>query len=139
MQYKLLATFDNYIPAHIAMGCLKESDIECWLKDENTVTINPVWGNAVGGIKLMVEEGQFDAARNILYELNKEYQEKHACTRCGSSNIQLVSSPRQTSNILTALTSFFLGSYAVASHKVYHCFDCGHEYDKVPDRDSSFN
>ncbi len=133
MQYKLLATFDNYIPAHIAMGCLKESDIECWLKDENTVTINPVWGNAVGGIKLMVAESQFVAARDLLGELNREYQQKHACTKCGSANIQLVSSPRQPSNVLSALAFYFLGSYAVPVNKVYHCFDCGHEYDKVPE------
>ena len=56
MKYVPVWSYDNYVPAHIAMGRLKEEGIECWLKDENTVTIDPILANAVGGIKLMVEE-----------------------------------------------------------------------------------
>ncbi len=32
----------------------EEEGINCWLKDENTVTIDPILTNAIGGIKLMV-------------------------------------------------------------------------------------
>ena len=58
MDFILLQSFSNYIDAHILFGRLSEAGINCWLKDENLVTINPLWANAAGGIKLMVAENQ---------------------------------------------------------------------------------
>lgn len=66
MQFILLTTFDNYIEAHIAMGRLKEEFINCYLKDEYTVTIDPLLSNAIGGIKLMVAETQVERAVEVL-------------------------------------------------------------------------
>jgi len=64
--FVLLATFDNYIPAHIALGKLKDEFINCYLQDEYTVTIDPLLSNAIGGIKLMVAESQAERALDIL-------------------------------------------------------------------------
>ena len=66
MHFIILRTFDNYIPAHIAMGRLKEEYINCYLQDEYTVTIDPFLSNAIGGIKLMVTEQQAERALQIL-------------------------------------------------------------------------
>ena len=66
MKFILLATYDNYIPAHIALGRLKDSFINCYLQDEHTVTIDPLLSNAIGGIKLMVAEQQAERALEIL-------------------------------------------------------------------------
>jgi hypothetical protein len=66
MSFVLLQSFDNYIPAHIAMGRLKDEFINCYLQDENTVTIDPLLSNAIGGIKLMVESSQAERALDIL-------------------------------------------------------------------------
>ena len=66
MEFIPIAVYDNYVPAHIAMGRLEEEGIRCWLKDENTVTIDPLLSLAVGGIKLMVEKTQAQRAKEIL-------------------------------------------------------------------------
>jgi hypothetical protein len=66
MRFILIGSFDNYVPAHIAMGRLRDHDINCYLQDENTVTIDPLLTNAIGGIKLMVAETQAERARQIL-------------------------------------------------------------------------
>lgn len=66
MKFVLLRSFDNYIPAHIALGRLKEEYINCYLQDEYSVTIDPFLSNAIGGIKLMVSENQLERAREIL-------------------------------------------------------------------------
>lgn len=66
MGFILLCSFDNYIPAHIALGRLKEEFINCYLQDEYSVTIDPFLSNAIGGIKLMVAETQAERARQIL-------------------------------------------------------------------------
>ena len=46
MDFLLLQSFTNYIDAHIIRGRLQEEGINCWLKDENVVTVNPIWKNA---------------------------------------------------------------------------------------------
>ena len=66
MKFVFLCSFDNYIPAHIALGRLKEEFINCYLQDEYSVTIDPFLSNAIGGIKLMVAETQLERAREIL-------------------------------------------------------------------------
>lgn len=66
MRFVLLRSFDNYIDAHIALGRLKEEYINCHLQDEYSVTIDPFLSNAIGGIKLMVNEGQAERAIEIL-------------------------------------------------------------------------
>lgn len=61
--------YDTYIPAHIALGKLRESGIEAFLKDEHTVTIDPLLNIAVGGIKLMVPTEAVEDAERILQSL----------------------------------------------------------------------
>jgi hypothetical protein len=68
LEFSILDVYDNYIPAHISLGRLQEQGIICWLKDENTVTIDPLLSIAVGGIKLMVATHQLERARSILQE-----------------------------------------------------------------------
>jgi predicted RNA-binding Zn-ribbon protein involved in translation (DUF1610 family) len=128
MEFINIRSFDNYVAAHIAMGRLEEDNINCWLKDENTVTIDPILTNAVGGIKLMVASQQAERAAGILRTLENEYKALHPCPQCGSLNIDLVSTPRKASNWASAIIGLLFTSYAMPVEKVYHCFDCGHEY-----------
>lgn len=71
MDFIQIRAFDNYIQAHIALGRLQEEYINCYLKDENTVTIDPLLNYAVGGIKLMVAASQAQRALEILNENNQ--------------------------------------------------------------------
>ena len=66
MNFVLVQSYDNYIPAHIALGRLREEFINCYLQDEYTVTIDPLISNAIGGIKLMVAEEQAQRAIDLL-------------------------------------------------------------------------
>jgi Putative prokaryotic signal transducing protein len=125
----VINAYTNYVEAHIARGVLEEEGIESWLKDENTVTIDPILTNAIGGIKLMVESSQAQRAVDILLRLRNEAKAKVTCPKCGSHNTEEVSTPRKASNWLTALSTFFLSSFSVAPDKVNHCFDCGCEFE----------
>lgn len=127
MKFVPVQVYQNYVDAHIIRGRLEEAGIDCWLKDEHTVTTNPIWTNAVGGIKLMVSEEQQNEAVSLLQEFETVRKNSRACVNCGSNNIEYVSTPRKASNWFSALASFFFGDYAIAPDKVYHCFDCGHE------------
>jgi len=121
-------SYDNYVPAHIDMGVLEEMEIPCYLKDENTVTMNPLWTNAVGGVKLMVLRERAKEAYDILKSLRDEYKKTRPCPSCGSTDMELVSTPRKPTTWLTAFVTFFTTDYAMTADKVYHCFNCKKEF-----------
>lgn len=124
----LLASFPNYIDANIALGRLQEEGIQCWLRDEHTVTIDPILTQAVGGIKLMVHEAQAERAAALMEGYLQERRAQHPCPQCGSTHTELVTSPRSPATWITALASFFAGDYALPAGKVMRCFDCHHEW-----------
>lgn len=129
MDFVPVRVYDDYISAHLAMGRLEQECVRCWLKDENTVTVMPVWGHAVGGIKLMVAQAQAERAIELLTAIEARSRSAISCPACRSVNLELVSTPRKAINWLSALSTFFLGNFAISVEKVYHCFDCGHEFD----------
>ncbi len=128
MKFVPVWTYNDYVSAHIAMGRLEEDGFKCWLKDENTVTIDPILTNAVGGIKLMVEETEAQKAVDILMQLQQEHKAKITCPTCGSHNIEVVSTPRKASNWASAVIGFLFTSFAMPVETVNHCFDCGNEF-----------
>jgi len=124
----ILNAYNNYVDAHIARGVLEEEGIHCWLQDENTLTIDPILTNAVGGIKVMVRKEDAQKAWDILERIKQEQKAAVTCPKCGSHNTEKVSTPRKPMNWLSAITTFFLGEYAIAVDMMHHCFDCGHEF-----------
>ena len=76
MEFIILNSYNNYIEAHIAKAVLEEHSIHCWLKDENTITIDPILTNAVGGIKIMIAKEDAQKALEILNQLNYHLQSR---------------------------------------------------------------
>ncbi len=128
MKFIPIQVFDNYIEANIKMAMLKDAGIECWLTDEYTVTVDPILTNAVGGIKLVVNEQDAKHAISFIKEINALNKPVYTCINCRSANVELVSTPRKAINWLTAITSFLMGNYAITVEKVFHCFNCGNEF-----------
>lgn len=128
MKFVPIRVFDNYIEANIRLSQLKDAGIECWLKDEYTVTVIPFLTNAVDGIKLVVSQPDAKEAIELLSLLDEQNKLVIVCPNCRSNNVELVSIPRKAVNWLSAVISFLMGNYAVAVEKVFHCFECGHEF-----------
>lgn len=128
MDFIPVAAYNNYVEANIILGRLQEEGIDCWLMDENTSTIMPVFTQAIGGIKLMVPEADVEKAKELINQFILEKKQSFICPFCKSSNIEFVSTPRKAVNWLGALSTFLLGDYAMAVEKVYHCFDCKKEF-----------
>ena len=61
-----IRAYDNYISAHIVMNMLLDDGINCHLKDEYTLTIDPFLSPALGGIKLMVADSQVQRALQLV-------------------------------------------------------------------------
>jgi hypothetical protein len=72
MKYVTIKVFDSAIEAHILKSKLESEDIECHIFDENIVSLNPLFNYAVGGIKLKVNELDFEKAITIVKEIDDQ-------------------------------------------------------------------
>lgn len=131
MEMITIKTFDNYFTANIILGRLRDEGINCYLKDEYTVTIDPILSNAIGGIKLIVNDTDVNAAVNLLDQFEAEYLKTVQCPNCGGNNIILISKPG-AGNIITAILTWLFSSYAIAPDKIYQCQDCSYESQTLP-------
>lgn len=130
MSFVAVQSFSNYIDAHIILGRLKEEGIDCWLKNEATATIIPVWTTAIGGIQLMVVESQLQQAGVVLQRIAEEKMTSRLCPQCFSHNIEYINTMRKPLNWLSAAITFFLGDLALMPEQRYHCFHCEAEFDR---------
>lgn len=127
-----IRTFQNYFTAHILLGRLRNEGLECYLKDEFTVTIDPILSNAVGGIKLVVKKDDAEKAGILLQQFDDAYRQSAVCPKCGSKTIELVPK-KSTANMATAILTWLFGSYAISAKNVYKCSSCGYESETLPE------
>ncbi|MCW3089233.1 MAG: hypothetical protein JWP81_302 [Ferruginibacter sp.] len=132
MNLVTVRTFDNYFSANIMLTKLHAAGIECYLKDEYTVTIDPILTNAIGGIKLVVKNSDEASVKEILKQYDAEYLKAATCPKCGSNHFVYLAKPG-TVNYLTAIFTWIFSSYAVARDYVYRCEKCGYESDRLPE------
>ena len=135
MELVILQTFDNFFNANIQLTRLRAMGIECYLKDEYIVTIDPFLSNAIDGIKLMVRKSEEHTVRKLLREMNAESDSKLLCPQCGSHQFILVPK-RSTENLLAAITTWLFSAYAVSAENVYQCTDCGYESETLPEKET---
>ncbi len=118
--------------AHLDLAKLRDEGIESFLKDENSVSINPFWSNAIGGIKLIVHKSDFQKARSMLNaneysKLEKVFGRKieaqDDCPKCGSTMIQ---QQRSLLSGILFLILFFVPLAALTNK--YLCSSCGHTW-----------
>lgn len=132
MNFVIIRTFQNYFNAHIILTRLRSEGIDCFLRDEFTVTVDPVLSNAVGGIKLIVSNQQLEEAKSLLKNFDDEYRQSAVCPHCGNRTIELV--PKQTAtNLAAAVLTWLLGSYAVSAKNIYQCSSCKYESETLPE------
>jgi len=128
-----VTAFSLAIEADFARTRLESEGIECVVADEHTVTMNWLYSNAVGGVKLKVWESDLQRAREILEreptteEGSKDeaarYKELH-CPRCGSTDVSYERFSRRL-----AFASWILLSFPLPFlKKKWSCRTCGHEW-----------
>ena len=132
MNFKLIASFDNYLLANMTLGMLQENGINCHLNDEHIVTMDPLLNAAVGGIKIMVAESQFERALGLVKEAEDNYLKEIACPNCGSHSIiaeEKTDSPKSFWGKIRNQVAY--GQTEVYS-KQYRCTTCNHLLTELP-------
>ena len=134
MNLVIVKTFDDGISAHILRSRLESEGIECFIHDENIVTLNPLFNFAVGGVKLKVEESDLEKALVILNEIENtpftsEDEEVIKCPNCESTELYSdFKSMKNPAGILAAITSFLLTVFPIYYKSVYRCKKCNTEF-----------
>ena len=111
---------------------LEDEGIRAYLQNEHTVTIDPILTNAIGGIQLMIYDGQLDRAMQLINGFEQEYRQAVLCPQCQSTDMHYISQPNNVTNWFTAITTWLFGNYALSFKKVYKCSDCGYESESLP-------
>ena len=140
MNFVTIRTFQNNFSAHLMLTKLQGEGMVCFLKDEFTVTVDPILSNAIGGIKLIVKKEDEHEALELLRIFDEAYMKSAVCPQCGNHTIERV--PKSTTkNLLSVLLSWLFGSYAISAKNVYQCSTCKYESETLPesfDNDTDF-
>ncbi|MEP6584006.1 MAG: hypothetical protein ABJA90_07055 [Ginsengibacter sp.] len=132
MELIIVRTFNNYFSANILLTKLRDAGVHCYLKDEYTVTMDPLLANAIGGIKLVINKTDADEVAALMKQFDEQYRRNAVCPKCGSNDIELV--PKRTvANMATAILSWIFSDYAVSAENVYRCGICGFESSTLPE------
>lgn len=127
-----IASYDNYMSANMALGLLQENDINCHLKDEYIVTIDPLLNPAVGGIKLMVDEADHDNALEILKEAESAYLSSIPCPNCKGLSLFADEKTTLPTSFWDKLKNRVAYGQTTTYRKTYRCRNCNSEFPDLP-------
>ena len=127
-------TYNDLTNAYLAKNILEENGISSFIENEHITTANPFLTNAVGGIRLMINENNAEHVGQLLNETiseetNETSQENEIatdvrCPKCNSINTR----QEDVSAAAFVISIFTLGFPIPFLKRKHHCFDCGHEW-----------
>ncbi len=117
----VVGIYGDSIEAHLALHLLKVEGIPAVIIDEHLLTYEPLWGPAVGGIKVAVSPADSAAAQGILVRCREAAE---GCPNCGS----MATSTGSIGRRLAFLTLLFFGFPIGRSRKKHQCADCRHAW-----------
>lgn len=132
MNFVQLRSYDNYLNANMQLSMLKEEGITCYIKDEYTITIDPLLSPAIGGMKLMVDELQIDSAEEILKSVDKNFLETIACPNCGKYLLHQIVEIKKPNGLLQKIKFIIINGQEQEVKKYYQCESCGYKVDTLP-------
>ena len=132
MNFIQLRSYDNYVNANMQLSMLKEEGINCYIKDEYTITIDPLLSPAIGGMKLMVDVQQIERAKQILEESDKTFLQTIQCPNCGQHAIEHIVQIKNPSGFLQKIMFMLVNGQEQEIKKYYKCASCGFKFDELP-------
>jgi rubredoxin len=132
--FQKVAAFQYSSEAIIFKGKLESEGIQVFMRDNNTVDSNPIYSNAIGGVKLYVKTIDFEKAQKSLSEVSKysidDDGESIKCPNCGAEKLDFSSTIKDIKSFLAFLFSclIMLGIPFYTKYK-YKCEECNFEFE----------
>ncbi|HRD58280.1 MAG TPA: DUF2007 domain-containing protein [Ferruginibacter sp.] len=124
IQFIQIASFDNYLLANMTLGLLQDNYINCHLKDEHIVTIDPLLNPAVGGIKLMVAQEHVPRAEALISEAEKEYLSQKKCPQCLQTGLVAEEKISRPTSVFGKIKNILAYGQETIYSKKYRCVSC---------------
>jgi phage FluMu protein Com len=124
MNFKVIATYDNFLVANMTLGLLQENNINCHLKDENIVTVDPLLNPAVGGIKLMVDENDYNAALGLIKDAEAAYLKEIPCPYCKLFSLVVEEKINKPDSLWGKIKNLIAYGQTETYSKNYRCQSC---------------
>lgn len=133
--WQIISTYTYPHEAHMAKTYLESEGLNVVIQDELTAQVNNFYSNAIGGVKLLIRESDFENARQLLQKggfiqteaknevelIEIEEQTNYACCPfCESEHIGKKKHP----NFISVILFFILGALLPIFKKTSVCFDC---------------
>jgi len=127
-----IGKFSQTPEAHIVKGKLESMGVECFLQDQHLVSINWLYSNAIGGVKLQVKSSDVPRAFEILSKHQGSHPKKMEdnnktefnCPKCNSDEVQF----GEFSKKLAFITWLFLTVPLIK--KKWKCNNCDFQWKK---------
>lgn len=132
MNFKQIASYDNFMLANMTMGLMTENDIKCQLKDEHVVTMDPLLNPAVGGIKLLVEEKDYGRAVALIKKAEDDYVKDIACPECKIHALIVEEKINKPVDFWGKFKNQVLYGQPSTYSKKYRCTNCKQVFDELP-------
>ena len=121
------ATYNDLTNAYLVKNILESNDIFSFIENENITTANPFLTNAVGGIRLMINENDLEIASSLINKDNtidtNEEENSEIKNTIFEVTTDVIRCPKCSStNTWKESTGF------IFSKDIYHCFDCSNEW-----------
>jgi len=134
-----IITFESYYDpmlAHIIRSRLEANGIPCFIADENIVMGNPIYNQAMGGVKLKVFEKDVERCREILasegdlhesdhFEIDDENNTYVVCPFCASTNVSNITEGKDDGLLSTIMNL----ANPFHSQKNWHCHNCQQDFE----------
>ena len=123
-----IASYSFPYEAHIARAKLESEGIPAFVADEHTISMQWLYSNALGGVRLQVADNLRDAAQKILNEdrsdlLTEEQGEDiPKCEQCGSTNTEF----HQVGKRIAFLVFIGLNFPLFPTKTAIRCLQCQH-------------
>ena len=132
MTYKQIASYDNFLLANMTLGLLQENNVNCYLKDEHIVTVDPLLSPAVGGIKLLVEENDFADAEGLIKDAEAAYLKEIPCPNCKSLSLVVEEKTDNPKGFWEKLKNQVAYGQTSTYSKMYRCENCKRLFSELP-------
>lgn len=130
--FELVGVYQYSSEAIIFKGKLESEGIEVYMKDNYTIEANPLYSNAVGGVKLLVSKKDYTKAMEIISQVSKysldDESQLMKCPSCGADQINMVTSIKDFKSLFIYVFSLLLSLFPFYSNHKCKCRKCSFEF-----------
>ena len=131
-KYILVGRYQYTSEALIYKGKLESEGVDVFIRDNNTVDANPLYSNAIGGVKLFVNREDEKKTYSILSQISEfsldENNQLMKCPKCGAEEIDMITSVKDIKSLILFVFSMLLVLLPFYSKHKYKCRMCNFEF-----------